>query len=122
MTAAIAGKTNSYATSEARAQLVSAPCSLPNYPKSMITINREKGYICLSRCDYLYRDGLEKRDEKANVEMGDGDILIPLPPYMISKEWDNQGGTNHPERVTGSDGQGAEIIIAEIIKRLGENA
>jgi hypothetical protein len=87
----------------------------------MITINREKGYICLSRCDYLYRDGLENRDETANREMGDGDILIPLPSHMMSKEWDNRGGTNHSERTKGSDGQSAEIIIAEIIKRLGEN-
>jgi len=40
---------------------------------------------------------------------------------MMSKEWDNRGGTNHSERTKGSDGQSAEIIIAEIIKRLGEN-
>jgi hypothetical protein len=73
----------------------------------MITINREKGYITLSRCDYLYRDG--KRDEKANREMGDGDIYIPLPDFMVSKEFDHTGRT---------DGQNAVTIIEEIQRRL----
>jgi hypothetical protein len=85
----------------------------------MIAINREKGWIILSRCEYLYRDGLDNRDEVANREMGDGDIIIPLPDYMMSKEWDDRD--DGKGRVKGSDGQGAEIIIAEIIKRLGEN-
>ena len=85
----------------------------------MITINRERGWIILSRCEYLYRDGLDNRDEVANREMGDGDIVIPLPAHMMSKEWDNCGDMKG--RVKGSDGQSAEIIIAEIIKRLGEN-
>jgi hypothetical protein len=73
----------------------------------MISINREKGYIIISRCEYLYRDG--KRDEKANREMGDGDIVIPLPPHMVSTEWDHTGRT---------DGQNAVTIIEEIQRRL----
>ena len=71
----------------------------------------------MSRCEYLYRDGLDNRDETASREMGDGDIMIPLPAHMISKEWDNRD--DGKGRVKGSDGQGAEIIIAEIRKRLG---
>ena len=81
----------------------------------MISINREKGYIILSRCDYLYRDG--NRDDQANREMGDGDIVIHLPPHMVTRDYDN--GKNGSKRVHGSDGQSAEIIIAEIQKRLG---
>lgn len=39
----------------------------------MISIDNE-GYIYISRCDYLYRDGkCNKKDEK---RMGDGDIVI----------------------------------------------
>ena len=75
----------------------------------MITINREKGYIILSRCDYLYRDGLDKRDEKANREMGDGDIIIPLPDFMVDTRYDHTGRT---------DGQNAVTIIEEIQRRL----
>lgn len=78
----------------------------------MISINREKGYLILSRCEYLYRDGLEQRDEKANREMGDGDIVIELPAFMVSREYD---GKNRRQ----TDGQSAEIIIAEIRRRLG---
>lgn len=75
----------------------------------MITINREKGYIVISRCEYLYRDGLENRDEKANREMGDGDIIIPLPPHMVDKSYDHTGRT---------DGMNAVTIIEEIARRL----
>lgn len=73
----------------------------------MISINREKGYIIISRCDYLYRNG--KRDEKAAKEMGDGDILIPLPPHMVDTTYDASGKT---------DGQNAVTIIEAIQKRL----
>lgn len=82
----------------------------------MIHLDRDRGWLIISRCDYLYRDG--ERDEAANLMMGDGDILIPLPEYMLSREWDNRPSTNHPERTMGSDGQGVEIIIAEIERRL----
>lgn len=75
----------------------------------MISINRQKGYIIISRCDYLYRDGLRKRDEKAARKMGDGDIIIPLPAYMVSTEFDASGRT---------DGQNAVTIIKEIQRRL----
>lgn len=74
----------------------------------MISINREKGYIIISRCDYLYRDGLDKRDNKAAKEMGDGDILIPLPPHMVETTYDANGTT---------DGQNAVTIIEEIRRR-----
>lgn len=77
----------------------------------MITINREKGYIVLSRCDYLYRNGLSKRDEKANSVMGDGDIIIPIPAYMVETTYDYTGGT---------DGQNAVSIIEEIQSRLNQ--
>jgi hypothetical protein len=73
----------------------------------MIHIDREKGYIVISRVDYLYRDG--HRDEKANRDMGDGDIIIPLPAFMISTEFDHAGRT---------DGQNAVTIIQEIQHRL----
>lgn len=75
----------------------------------MITINREKGYIILSRCGYLYRDGLDKRDEKANREMGDGAIIIPLPAFMVETTYDHTGRT---------DGQNAVTIVEEIQRRL----
>lgn len=74
----------------------------------MISINREKGYIIISRCDYLYRDGLEKRDDKSAKEMGDGDIIIPLPPHMVDTTYDSTGRT---------DGQNAVTIIEEIQRR-----
>lgn len=74
----------------------------------MISINREKGHIIISRCEYLYRDGLNKRDEKANREMGDGDIVIPLPPHMVDTTYDHTGRT---------DGQNAVTIIEEIRRR-----
>jgi len=86
----------------------------------MITINRERGCIILSRCEYLYRDGLDKLDETAHREMGDGDIVIPLPDHMMSREWDNRD--DGKGRAKGSDGQSAEIIITEITRRLGGNA
>jgi hypothetical protein len=79
----------------------------------MIRIDRQKGYIVISRCEYLYRDGLEKRDEKGNREMGDGDIIIPLPPHMVDTKYDHTGRT---------DGQNAVTIIEEIQSRLsGQN-
>ena len=77
------------------------------FKTTMITINREKGYIVLSRCEYLYRDG--KRDEKANRDMGDGDIIIHLPPHMVETTYDHTGRT---------DGQNAVTIIEEIQRRL----
>ncbi len=80
----------------------------------MIKIDREKGYIILSRCEYLYRDGLDSRDDTANREMGDGDIVIPLPHELISRERDGSAEK--------SAGQSAEIIIAEIRKRLGQES
>jgi hypothetical protein len=83
----------------------------------MITIDRDRGYLYISRCEYLYRDGLENRDDKANREMGDGDIVIPLPKHMCDRQWDD--GQNGQTRLHGSDGQSAEIIIAEIRRRLG---
>ena len=70
----------------------------------MISINRKQGYIILSRCDYLYRDG--DRDEAANQEIGDGDIIIPLPRHMLTGD---------------GDGKDAEIIIEEIMSRLTES-
>jgi hypothetical protein len=73
----------------------------------MIHINREKGYLIISRCEYLYRDG--NRDDNANRVMGDGDICIPLPAHMVSKEYDYTGRT---------DGQNAVTIIEEIQRRL----
>lgn len=78
----------------------------------MIRIEREKGYIVISRCEYLYRDGLENRDEKAHREMGDGDIIIPLPPHMVDTSWDDDGR---------SDGQNAVTIIEEIARRLSRD-
>jgi len=75
----------------------------------MISIDREKGYIIISRCDYLYRDGLEKRDDKAAKEMGDGDIIIPLPWHMVDRTWDAKHST---------DGKDAVKIIEEIQRRL----
>ncbi len=72
---------------------------------SMISIDREKNYIVLSRCDYLYRDG--KRDERANRTIGDGDIIIHLKPYFQDRRYDPRG-----------DGGSAEIIVKEIAKRL----
>jgi hypothetical protein len=75
----------------------------------MIRINREKGYIIISRCEYLYRDGLENFDEKSNREMGDGDIIIPLPLDMVETTYDHTGRT---------DGQNAVTIIGEIERRL----
>lgn len=77
----------------------------------MITINRENGYIILSRCEYLYRDGLDKRDEKASREMGDGDIIIPLPAFMVETTYDHTGRT---------DGQNAVTIVDEIRRQLEE--
>ena len=83
----------------------------------MITIDRKKGYIVISRSAYLYRNG--GCDDGAFRDMGDGDIIVPLPDHMKSKEWDNRD--DGKGRVLGSDGQSAEIIIAEIARRLGEN-
>ncbi len=81
----------------------------------MISIDRDAGYLYISRCDYLYRDGLENRDDKAAREMGDGEICIPLPKHMIDRSHDNRGDT---------DGQNAETIIEEILRRISspENA
>ncbi len=75
----------------------------------MIRIDRDRGHLCISRCEYLYSDGIENRDDKANREMGDGDIIIPLPKHMCGRQWDDDR----------ADGQSAEIIIAEIRRRLG---
>lgn len=75
----------------------------------MIAINRGKGYIVLSRCEYIYRDGIDKRDDKGNREMGDGDIIIPLPPFMVDTTYDHTGRT---------DGQSAVTIVEEIASRL----
>lgn len=75
----------------------------------MISIDREKGHIILDRCEYLYRDGLDNRDEKANREMGDGAIFIPLPPHMVDTKYDHTGR---------SDGQNAVTIIEEIARRI----
>jgi hypothetical protein len=73
----------------------------------MISIDREKGYIVLSRCDYLYRNG--KLNNKDYQKMGDGDIIIPLPTYMIDKTYDYTQRT---------DGQNAVKIIEAIQFRL----
>jgi hypothetical protein len=73
----------------------------------MISIDREKGYIVLSRCDYLYRNG--KLNNKDYQKMGDGDIIIPLPTYMIDKTYDYTQRT---------DGQNAVKIIEAIQSRL----
>ena len=75
----------------------------------MIHIDRKKGYITISRCEYLYRDGLDNRDDKAARTMRDGDILIPLPPHMVDTSYDYRGDT---------DGQNAVTIIEEIQRRL----
>lgn len=75
----------------------------------MISIDRDRGFIFLHRADYLYRDGLENRDENAAREMGDGDICIPIPEYMKDRRFD---------RDAGSDGQDAVTIIEEIIRRI----
>jgi hypothetical protein len=73
----------------------------------MISINREKGYIVISRCDYLYRTGrLNTKDYK---RISDGDIVIPLPEHMISDRYDHNGNT---------DGQNAVEIIEYIAKQL----
>lgn len=73
----------------------------------MITIDREKGYIILSRCDYLYRNG--KLNNKEFKKIGDGDIVIPLPPHMIDKTYD------YTQR---SDGQNAVTIVKSIQAKL----
>lgn len=73
----------------------------------MISIDREKGYIVLSRCDYLYRNG--KLNNKDYQKMGDGDIIIPLPAHMIDKTYDYTQRT---------DGQNAVKIIEAIQSRL----
>lgn len=75
----------------------------------MISIDRDRGYIFLHRADYIYRDGPENPDNEAAHEMGDGDICIPLPKYMIDRSHDDAGDT---------DGQNAVTIIEEIIRRI----
>lgn len=82
----------------------------------MISIHRESGYLIISRAEFLYRDGRSDADKDSEAAMGDGDILIPLPAHMISKEWDNKSIAG---RINGSDGQSAQIIIDEIRRRLG---
>ena len=79
--------------------------------QSMISIDREKGYIVLSRCDYLYRNG--KLNNKDYQKMGDGDIIIPLPTHMIDKTYDYTQRT---------DGQNAVKIIEAIQSRLKKKA
>jgi len=73
----------------------------------MIKINRKKGILILSRCEYLYRN--IKVDEKEEREIDDGDIVIKLPEHMIDEQYDYTGRT---------DGQNAVTIIDEINKRL----
>lgn len=73
----------------------------------MIRIDREKGYIVLSRCEYIYRSG--KLDNKEYEKIGDGDIVIPLPQHMIDKTYD------YTQR---SDGQNAVKIIQSIQVKL----
>jgi hypothetical protein len=85
----------------------------------MISIDRDRGYLVISRTEFIYRDGLDSPDHDADRRMGDGDILIPLPEHMKSREWDDKGPSNAPRRYHASDGQSAELIIAEIRKRLG---
>ena len=85
----------------------------------MIHLDRDKGYLIFDTCEYLYRDGLENRDDVAAREMGDGMVCIPLPKHMISREFDNKGSRYHPERTKGADGQILEIMVEEIRRRLG---
>ncbi|MES2788310.1 MAG: hypothetical protein V4719_01725 [Planctomycetota bacterium] len=73
----------------------------------MISIDLNRGNLILGRCEYLYRDGV--RNEVDNREMGDGDILIPLPEYFLDPQYRD---------VKRSDGYGAEVIVEEIRKRL----
>lgn len=74
----------------------------------MIRIDRQKGCIYISRCEYIRRG--DTHDEASNRKMGDGDIVIPLPEHMIDTTYDHTGR---------SDGQNAVEIIAEIRRRLG---
>ena len=68
----------------------------------MISFNKELNCIFLSRCDYLYRDGINNRDVNAYNEMGDGDIVIPLPENMVK--------SNEPK----SDFKSMQIILNEV--------
>jgi len=73
----------------------------------MISIDTEKKYLIISRCDYLYRNGISKIDNDSFKKIGDGDIVIPLPEHFRDGAKDN------------SDGMSLEIIISEIRNRLG---